>query len=105
MINKLLPKGFKFESYETVKRQIEQARQSAKQPPVKRRKEENSKNDEGKAKKATEKKPEPKPATELPDGQAAPPKRSGRPRKVPLEEGAIAASDKKNAPANGTKQN
>jgi len=47
MINKMLPKGFKFESYETIKRQIEQARQAAKLPPGRRRKtEENAKKEE-----------------------------------------------------------
>ncbi len=47
MINKMLPKGFKFESYETVKRQVESARQAAKMPPAKRRKaEENTKKEE-----------------------------------------------------------
>lgn len=47
IINKMLPKGFKFESYETVKRQVEQARIAAKQPPAKRRKnaEDNKKDD------------------------------------------------------------
>jgi hypothetical protein len=38
MINKMLPKGFKFESLETVKRQIEQSKQQAKLPVNKRRK-------------------------------------------------------------------
>jgi len=38
MINKMLPKGFKFESLETVKRQIEQSKQLAKLPVNKRRK-------------------------------------------------------------------
>ena len=38
MINKLLPKGFKFESFDTVKRQIDQAKQMAKLPLNKRRK-------------------------------------------------------------------
>ena len=38
MINKMLPKGFKFESFETVKRQIDQAKQLAKLPLNKRRK-------------------------------------------------------------------
>lgn len=38
MINKMMPKGFKFESYESVKRQADQARQAAKLPLNKRRK-------------------------------------------------------------------
>lgn len=38
MINKMLPKGFKFESYDAVKRQNEQAKLAAKQPLPKRRK-------------------------------------------------------------------
>ncbi len=38
MINKMLPKGFKFESFETVKRQLDQAKQQAKVPVNKRRK-------------------------------------------------------------------
>jgi hypothetical protein len=45
MINKMLPKGFKFESYDTVKRLSDQAKQQ-KQPITKRRKilDENDKN-------------------------------------------------------------
>jgi hypothetical protein len=39
MLNKMLPKGFKFESYDTVKRQIEQARLAAsKQAGAKKKK-------------------------------------------------------------------
>ena len=38
MINKMLPKGFKFESFETVKRQQDQAKQLTKLPVNKRRK-------------------------------------------------------------------
>ena len=83
MINKMLPKGFKFESYETIKRQIEQARQAAKQPPGRRRKtEENAKKDE-----KIPEKPGRKPgASSAPvnlDASGMPIKRScGRPRKV-----------------------
>ena len=38
MINKMLPKGFKFESFDIVKKQIDQAKQMAKVPLNKRRK-------------------------------------------------------------------
>jgi hypothetical protein len=37
MINKMLPKGFRFEAYETVKRQLEQAKQASKVPVNKRK--------------------------------------------------------------------
>lgn len=37
IINKMLPKGFKFEAYETVKRQADQAKAAPKVPVNKRR--------------------------------------------------------------------
>lgn len=47
VINKMLPKGFKFELLETVKRQNEQSKQQVKQPlPKRRRINEDNKRDE-----------------------------------------------------------
>ncbi len=70
MINKMLPKGFKFESYDTIKRQTDQSKQ-LKVPINKRRKED------------TPAAPLKKKAGDDDDGSAPVPNKRGRPRKNP----------------------